>query len=205
VQLNNALATVLGTTTVTGGLTVTSGGTITQTGAATVGGLASFAAGGGNVFLGNAANNFSTVLISNAGSASVTDTGGFTLAGVAVNGNLALSAGGTVSQSGALSVGGSLSLVATASGVDFLLGHAGNAIHGAVTFSGTLANVNDVLLRNTSPFAATPNFTGLVNLGNLTLDFPNRSIVLSAADIDGNLQLTTGGSISQTGIITVGD
>jgi hypothetical protein len=72
-------------------------------------------------------------------------------------------------------------------------------------FAGTVSNIRDVSLRNTSAAAALPSFAALANLRNLTLDFTAAALALPAVTLTagGNLSVTAGGAITETGVLTV--
>jgi hypothetical protein len=121
-----------------------------------------------------------------------------------IGGNLAVTAGGLISQSGGLSVTGTSSFTETAPGSDILLPLANN-LTGAVSIGGG-ANVRDVNLRNVAATANVPALAGLTSLRNLTLTLENAPVVnLPAATLTagGNLSVTSGGTITQAGPLVV--
>jgi trimeric autotransporter adhesin len=73
-----------------------------------------------------------------------------------------------------------------------------------VTFGGTQTNIRDIGLRNLNSGAAIPALAGVTNLRNLTLTFDNAPIALPSLTANGNLTATAGGTITQTGALTIG-
>jgi filamentous hemagglutinin family protein len=115
VTLNDINALILGASTISGTLNVTTAGALTQSGAVSVVGTTTLAAGAGNnITLNNAANDFSTVGITNGNNVALTDANALDLAASIVNGTLNVTAGGLISQSGALTVAGNASFNTTA-------------------------------------------------------------------------------------------
>ncbi len=205
VALTDANALDLGISTVSGTMTVTTGGALTQTGAVTVAGLTTLAAGAANdITLTNAGNDFSTVAVTSGNNVSLRDSTALVLGASTISGNLALTTGGTLTQTGALNVTGTTSFTATAANTDLLLATQANNFGGTLSFLGTQANFRDVQLRNTNAGATVPALAGLTNLRDLTLTFDNAPIALPALTASGNVNLTAGGSITQTGAATVG-
>ena len=199
----------LGTGTVSGNLSVTAAGAITQSGALTVNGsgkTATFAAGSSNnVTLNNAANDFGTVSISSGKNVSLRDANAVVLDGATVSGTLGVTAGDTITQSGALNVqaGASTFTIDTGTIKDVLLGTQANQFAGQ-TVTITAANggsVRDVSLRNTSSSAVSPTLPS--GLRDLTLQYDNAALVLPAATLTGSLSVTAGGAITQSGPVVV--
>ncbi|BFU94970.1 MAG: hypothetical protein NTNFB02_16920 [Nitrospira sp.] len=206
VTLNDVNAVVLGPSTVSGSLNVTAVGGVTQTGALNVSGTTTLAAGAANtITLTNAGNNFSTVGIISGSNVALTDATALDLAASTVSGNLVLTIGGALTQSGALAVTGTTQFSATAANTDVLLGTQANNFGGALAFGGTQANFRDVSLRNVNAGATVPVLAGLTNLRNLTLQFDNAAITLPATTLTagGNLTVTAGGAITDTGNLVV--
>ncbi len=212
VSVTDANAIILGASAVgSGTFTVNTSGAITQTGAITQSasaGTATFNAGGNPITLTNVGNDFTgAVSLNNSGvnSAAVTDLNSIILGTSSVGLNLSVIAGGDITQTGALTVPGILTLAVTSAGSDILLGTQANDITGTITFSGVLANFRDVSIRNTNAGALVPSFTGLTSLRNLTLQFNNAAIAMPATTLTGggNLSLTAGGAITQTGALII--
>jgi len=204
VTLNDTNALILGTSTVSGTLDVTTAGTITDSGNVTVAGTTTLAAGAGNNITLDNADNFSTVTITSGNNVTLVDTSALDLGASTVSGTLNLTAGGHITQSGALTVTGGTTVAVTTALSDILLGtQANNLGTVAPVFAGTTANIRDVSLRNTNAGAAVPTFTGLTNLRNLTLLYDNTPIVLPTLTASGNLTVTAGGAITDSGVLTV--
>jgi filamentous hemagglutinin family protein len=103
------IALQLGTSSVAGNLTVVSGSALTQSGALTVGGAANFTAGAATLDLqtNGTANSFGgTVSLVGGATALINSSGALVLGGANVGGTLTVTAGGTISQTGAIVSGG---------------------------------------------------------------------------------------------------
>src|SRR5262249_20118984 len=111
---------------------------------------------------------------------------------------------GALTQSGVLTVTGTTSFAATAVNSDVLLDTQANNFGGVVSFAGTPANIRDVQLHNVNAGATVPVLAGLTNLRNLTLTFDTAAMRLPTLTASGNLNLTAGGSITQSGALAVG-
>ncbi|MCZ6798960.1 MAG: filamentous hemagglutinin N-terminal domain-containing protein, partial [Nitrospirae bacterium] len=157
-----------------GDLTVTAnGGDITDSGTLTIGGNATLFASGGDIVLNEVANNFGTVTITGADNVTLVDTSGIILGAFTVNAALNVTAGGNISDSGALAVTGTTTLAAGASNIT--LNSAGNNFTGAVS---------------------------VTNANNVTLVDVN-AIDLSTSTVSGFLNVTAGGVISDSGNVSV--
>lgn len=158
-------------------LSVSAAGGISQSGALTVAGETTIAAAGQSVALGNAANDFGGGVAITGADVSIVDADSIDLRASTVSGNLDVTAiAGTLTQSDALSVAGNSTFTA-ADGQSILLTNAGNAFGGIrLASSGQLADVS---------LAAT---TGLD---------------LQGLDISGDLTVTSGGPLTQSGTLTV--
>src|SRR5208283_2183393 len=122
-------------------------GAITQSGALTVNGAgatATFAAGSGNnITLNNPANDFTTVAITSGNNVTLDDANGIILGGSTVSGNLNVTAGGSIAESGPLIVNGlgdQASFTVTTGGSDILLASQANDFT-AVSVSGPVRNL----------------------------------------------------------------
>ena len=168
---------VLGTVNITGNLDATgNSGAITQSGVITTGGNATFTTGGYAITLNNASNAVGgSVALNNTGANAVSwqESGAVSLAASSVGGNLTVTSGGAMTQSGALIVGGNADFAT--GGFAITLTHASNAVAGAVTFA------------NTGPNAVSWNESAAVSLGASTV---------------GSLAVTSGGAITIGGDIT---
>ena len=226
--------------TVSGTLTVSSAGAITDTGVLSVTGAASFGAGAGNGITLDNANNFASVLITSGKDVTLNDVNGLILVASTVSGNLVITAGGAVSQSGALSVSGSTSL--SAAGFDVTLSNSGNDFGGAVSVTGNNVSLADrtAIALGASAVSGTLTVrstgsitdTGVLSVGGaasfgaaagnaITLDNANdfasvlitygrdvtlndvNGLVFAASSISGNLIVTAGGAVSQSGALAV--
>ena len=189
VAVSDTTALDLQALTLDGTLTVNAGGPITQSGALNIAGLASFADSGsgvnGNITLNNTANNFGSLALNSANGASVqvTEASATALDNVAVNnGDLAITSGGDITQVAGktVAVGGTATFTSVG-GASVLLGNAGNAFGGPVSFvSSGGGNLLNVSVQNNGAF----------NIQGLT--------------IDGNLNVTANGAITDSGNLTVG-
>ena len=210
VAVTDANAIILGTSSVgSGTLAVTASGAnaITQTGPivqAAGAGAASFTTGAGAITLNTATNNFTgPVSLTNTGlnNVSITDTNALALGTVNVgSGTLAVTAGGAITQTGAITAAGPSTYTVTAPGSDILLASAANALTGAVTVTNN-GNVRDLALRNTLASATLPTLP--TGMRNLTLQFDNAAIALPATTLTGSLGLNVGGPLTQTGPLNV--
>ena len=170
-----------------GTLSLTAGTSLAQTGAIHAAGL-NATAGSGTIALTNAGNSFAALALATTGSngATVTDSAGVALGSSTIGGALTLSAGGAISQSGALQ---SASLSVTTGTGNIVLTNAANAVSGAIAF--------------TTPGAASFADTGAVDLGGasvggvLTLQ-SGGGISQSGAVAAGGLSVTASGSIVLT-------
>ncbi len=138
VAAENALPTQLGTSTIGGNFTLSSGGAISQTAPLTVSGTATLTAGANDITL-NSANNFNSVAIVSGQNVSLADIDGIDLAASSIAGNLAVTAGGAIANSGNLAVAGT----ATFSATDIALSSSNNFSTVVVT-SGNNVTVNDI-------------------------------------------------------------
>ena len=166
VSLDNSIALVLGSGSSIGrNLTVTQDGTgsISQSGAITVHGTTTINAnanaidlstnGGSNDFVG-------AVSLNNSGAHNVSVTNGAPLVigtSSVGSGSLSLTSGGSLTETGGItqSGAGAISLAATAASSDIILDQA-NSLPGAISFTGTTANIRDFNLHNTSSSASIP-------------------------------------------------
>ncbi len=203
----------VGKGTVGGNLSATSnGGAISETaGGIAVSGTSSFNAGANTITLTDAGNDFTdAVSLNNTGNnnVAVTDTNAIVLGASNVGtGTLGITAGGNITETGAITqaAAGAVTLTVTAANSDILLNTQANNLSGAVGFGGTPANIRDVGLRNTNASATVPTLSALTNLRNLTLRYDNAAVALPTATLHagGNLSVTAGGVITQSGALTV--
>ena len=164
----------LGTSTVSGTLGVTTGGALTQSGPLAVTGTTTYAAGSGNdITLANRGNNFSTVAVTSGRNVALTDTDALNLGASTIAGNLNVTTSGAITDSGNVVVTGTTTLAAGAAN-DITLNSAGN------------------------------NFSilGITSGRNVTL-VDSDALDLGASSVSGNLSLTTGGAVTQSGALSV--
>ncbi|MBT5472138.1 MAG: filamentous hemagglutinin N-terminal domain-containing protein, partial [Nitrospina sp.] len=171
----------LGTTTLTGNLSVTSAGVITQTGALAITGTTTLAAGAANdITLSTATNNFTgAVAITTGKDVTLVDADTIDLGASTVSGDFAVTAtaGGDITDSGVLAITGNSTF--TTAGAQSITLNSASTYTGTVAFvasAGTLTNV-------------TINDSGVFDLAALTLT--------------GDLTVTAGGAISDSGTLVV--
>ena len=197
VVLREADSLALGTSTISGNLAVTSGtvstgnGVITDYGALTVGGIATFSAGAANITL-DSANNFASVVISSSKNVVVNDVNALNIGAGTISGNLLVTTTGGVDLA-AMNVAGTLNL---------------NSGHGAITDSGAVivsgsatfaAGTADISLDNANDFTSVVISSGK----NVVLNDQN-ALTIAVSAIGGDLSLTTGGNLDQSGSLVVG-
>jgi mucin-19 len=202
--------TSFGATTLTGGLTTNAVGDITQTGAIITGAASSITSSTGDIDLSNAGNSFfgATSVIATIGDLGFGGTvtgnlttsagGATTFAATTVNGNLGVTSGGDITQTGPLIVTGTSSLASLTGDVD--LTNPANQFGGQVTASG-----GDIDLTATGNLTIDINATGattLGNTGNLTVTgvgvgltaTTTGNLELGNLSLSGNMNLTAQGS-----------
>src|SRR5258708_7393953 len=202
IQVTDINAIMLGTVSTANNLTVNAVGITQNAGVLAVGGASSFNAGAGAITLTQTNDFTGAVRLSNSGAnnVAVTDANAIVLGTSSVGQNLAVTAGGNITQNGALTVpGASTFTINTAAGQDVLLGSAANNFAGTVTIANGSGTVRDVALRNTNAAAVYPSLPG--GLRNLSLQFNNAAMVLAATGLSGNLAVTAGGAITQSGAL----
>ncbi len=226
IVITDVNAIVFGNSTIgSGTLTVNAVG-ITQTGPIiqeAAAGAATFNSGSGAIVLTDPGNDFTgPVSLNTSGSAdaSVVDSNAIDLGNSMVAGNLAVTASGDITESGLLTVAGTSTFtVDTAQNADVWLApdppyppgptdHANN-LAGAVTITTVNGGtIRDIGLRNISPTASLAGVPTVAR--NLTIIFDNASVnlpvttlSLDASNIGGNLVVLAGGSITQTGVLTI--
>lgn len=182
VNLADSNDLVLGTSTVSGTLNVNAAGPVTQTGALTVTGLTTLAVGTGNdITLSNAANNFSTVAIASANNASLRDTNALVIGTSTVNNSLALVAGGTITQSGAITATSLNAKTLINAGAAIALNNAGN-------------DVSNVDLR-------ARNATDTANVGGAISYTDASALNVAAAQSTSTVTFIAGDALTQSGAI----
>jgi filamentous hemagglutinin family protein len=197
VALVNDGSLSLAALTITGNLSL-SGAGISQTGIWIVPGTTTLTAGAANnISLGVFANDFGqAVSVVSANDFTLNDTDDLTLGTSSISGATTVTAGGTISQSGAITaINGISSYTVTAGSI--LLGTQANNFAGqGVTLNGV--NGSDVSFRNISANAAYPTI-GAASLDDLTIIFNAAPVAVQTRTLTGNLAVTAGGAISQAG------
>jgi hypothetical protein len=193
---NNGSLSLAGLT-ITGSLSL-SGAGISQTGIWIVPGTTTMTAGAANnISLGGFANDFGqAVSVFSANIFTLNDTDDLALGTSTISGATTVTAGGTISQSGAITaINGNSSYTVTAGNI--LLGTQANSFANRVV---TLNAVNgsDISFRNISANAAYPAI-GAANLDDLTIIFNAAPVAIQTRTLTGNLAVTAGGAITQAG------
>ncbi|WP_415884443.1 filamentous hemagglutinin N-terminal domain-containing protein [Neptuniibacter sp. QD34_54] len=231
-QVEDASALVLDSTDLTGTLAVTAEGHITQTAAVEVDGVASVTSNSGDVTLNHAGNDFSSLGVS-AANAIVNDVNAVELSTSSVTGDLSVTAGGNLTQSGAidvagatvLAVSGDITLENAANDFDTLDASATNisvrdanalsvaalnttnltiATGGALTQTGAFVVSNAANIEAGSATLTQDNdFTSLALSGGSVTVNDLNDVVLGATDLTGNLTVTSAGNITQSGNVEV--
>uniref|UniRef100_UPI002C9C4FB1 beta strand repeat-containing protein n=1 Tax=Povalibacter sp. TaxID=1962978 RepID=UPI002C9C4FB1 len=184
----------------TGALTVTANGGIDQTaGTITATGNADFtAAGGSSISVAQATNRFDGTIDFNVAGGTlqnvfVADTTALQLQALNTAGNLTVNAE-SIAISGAVDVGGNASLTATANGIsqtDVL------TVDGTTTLS---AAGQTITLTNTSN-----DFVGSVGITAANAQLADiNAINLGTSNLTGTLEISAGGSLTQSGALNVG-
>ncbi len=168
---------IVGGGTALASLSITGSGGVSQGASAQliVSGSTTLAAGSStDITLSHASNNFGSVIITSARNVTLVDVNAIVLGAGTVSGTLSVTAGGAITQSGALVVTGSTTLAA--------------------------GSANDITLGTSTNNFATVSIT---SGNNVTLADTN-AIVLGASTVSGNFSLTTsGGAITQSGALLV--
>ncbi len=133
----------------------------------------------------------------------LTNTGALNIIGISDTNLLNITNSGDITQSGAITVSGATTFTMNTPASDILLASQPNDFSGSINFSGTLSNIRDLALRSINAAASIPSLVGLTNLRNLTLVFDNAAIALPTFGNSGNLSITAGGAITQTGPLLV--
>lgn len=202
-QDSNAL--VLGTSTIAGNFSLTTGGALTQSGAVVVNGSGATTTldvgAANNITLNNANNDFTNLAITAGNTVSITDVNALNMETSTISGNLSLTAGNSLTQSGALTISGTPTFTLTTPNTDILLASAANIFDAAPVITNN-GNVRDLALRNASANATLSTLPG--GLRNLTLYFDAAAMPLPTVSISGNLSataptLTINGAISSSG------
>ena len=165
---------------VSGTYDLTAAGAITESGDLSIAGVTTLVAGGNDITLNRAGNNFqAAVIITSGRNVTLVDAGAIDLGASTVTGTYAVTAtaGGDITDSGVLT------------------------ITGAATF--TAANGQSVYLDGANTFSNTVAFSSGGTLANVTIRDSN-DFDLSALTLSGNLIATsTGGSITDSGALAI--
>ncbi|TCO79223.1 hypothetical protein EV699_1201, partial [Plasticicumulans lactativorans] len=177
VVLNSVGALELGSSTVSGDLAVTAGGAVTQAplGTLAVTGTTTLSAAGFDITLDNLGNDFGAALAATGHTVTLRDTNALALGSSTVSGDLAVTAGGAISDDGPLTVSGATVLAAGATN-DITL-DAANSFGGPLT---VLSGRHVVL-----------NSVGALELGSST--------------VSGDLDVSANGAISVSGVVSTGN
>jgi hypothetical protein len=159
---------------IAGNLSLAANGAITDSGTIVVSGSATLAAGAGNDITLNNADDFTTVNVASGNHVTLTDVNALDIGVSNISGDLSLTAGSALTQSGALSVAGNSTFSAGAGGITLL--NVGNALRGAVS---------------------------LASGGNAAIDNAG-ALSLGVSTIAGSLTVTANGSVTDSGPLTVG-
>ena len=195
--------------TLTGNLTLTGNG-ITDSGIVVVNGTTTLTAGSGNDITLNNNDTFgSTVSVVSGRNVTLNDAGGDIVLGAStVSGTLSVTAQGNITEVGALTVksGASTFTVDTATGKNILLDTQANDFGSqTVTFRAINGgSVNNAGLENINASAVFPTLTTLLPLNNLDIILNNAPVTLPGLTLTGNLSVTAGGDITQTGALLMG-
>ncbi|MBT9492345.1 MAG: hypothetical protein IV107_08315 [Paucibacter sp.] len=178
----------LGGSTVGGNLSLTSAGALTQTSASAliVGGTTTVNAGGFDVTLAEAGNDFGAAVAATAKDISLRDSGALTLGGSSISGNLNVTSAGALTQTGATALMVTGTTTITASGVDVTLTEAGNDFGGLVT-----AVAKDISLRDSGALTV-----GLTASGNGRLQTGGTS-TFGHSTLGGDLSVSSAGAVGQ--------
>jgi len=206
VTLVDSNALVLGASTIDAALSVTAGGNITNSGTLAITGTTTLNAGGNDITLNQAGNDFTgAVTISNANNVTLVDTNALTIGASTMGGNFNLTANGTINDTGNISVTGTTTL-ASGTGNNITLDRAGNDFNTVQVTSG-----KNVTLRDTDGIdlgASTVSGTlGIMANGSVTnsgaLSVTNATTI--AAGAGNNVTLTNGSNDFSTVNITSGN
>ncbi|RBA23598.1 filamentous hemagglutinin N-terminal domain-containing protein [Herminiimonas fonticola] len=182
VSLADANDLILGTSTVSGTLNVNSTGAITQTGALTVTGLTTLAAGTANdITLNTATNNFSTVAVTSGKDVSLRDSNALIVGTSTASNNLALVAGGAITQTGAIVTPGLSAKTLLNAGAAITLSNAANEV-----------NTVDLRARNG---ADTANVAGAISYTDAS------ALTVAATQSTSTVTLIAGDALTQSGAI----
>ena len=180
-------------------------GDITDSGALAITGAATFITGatGSNIVLDTSTNAFSNSVEMRAdgggeafGNITFVDSAAIDFAtGAASNGDLYINA----STDGA--VGGNLSVTATTGNITDTVAL---AVSGTSSFTTSASNGTITLNTSTNALSGAVSLSTTGSSGNATIDNGTTALNIAASTIGGNLAVTAGDSITDSGVITVG-
>ncbi len=208
INFKNNQATVISSATTGADLAITTTGNLTQTGAVTAGGTTTLNTGASDIILNNVANDFNQLNLT-ANDAKVTDVSGFNIGSATVTNNLSLTAGDSVSQSGAITANGlellgdgSFTLENTGNNINTLAGNTTNAISYKDANSFTVDKVNStngITSKGTTTLTALNNDTITISK-NITNNDPGTSTI--TVDASKNILVISGAEIKNTSTVT---
>ncbi|MDR3477200.1 MAG: MBG domain-containing protein, partial [Gammaproteobacteria bacterium] len=203
----NGGALTLSTMNLSNSLNITTNGSLTQSGPLSISGAGSLilSVGSSNdITLNNASNTFLGLTTTTGRNVSVTDVNvnPLTLGASTISGTLTTSTAGSIAENGILTIAGTPTFTLTSGGTDILLSGYANSfsVTPIITDNG---NVRDIALRNILASAVAPTLP-TSTLRNLTIIFNNAAVNLSAATLSGALNVTSAGSITQSGVLNIG-
>lgn len=186
-----------GASTVGGALNITSG-SINDSGAGSlaVTGTSTLATGAGDITLDNTANDFSTVVVTNANNVTLNDTNAINLGNITAAGFLTVTAGGLIDFVGnaASTIAGAMNLTTTAGGITDS-GTGSVAVTGLTTLN---SGATDITLNNANDFST----VSVTAADDVTLNDTN-ALDLGASTIGGALGVTANGAITDSGALNV--
>jgi len=147
------------------------------------------------------------VTLSNTGNNNVqlSDANDVALAASTIGNNLSVSAGGNITQTGALVVSGGLATFTIDAGInkDILLAGFNNNFQTTAIGTANGGSVRDLGLRNVNNSATLPASLPS-GMRNLDVQFTANPVVLPAITLSGTLNVVAAGSITQSGAVVVG-
>ncbi|WP_415897765.1 filamentous hemagglutinin N-terminal domain-containing protein [Neptuniibacter sp. QD57_21] len=231
-QLADRNTLAFGASNIFGALNVAAESHITQSTAISVDGAASFTSNTGNVILGDASNEFSTIGVS-ALNATIQDVDELALSTSSLSGDLSVITGDNLTQSGAIDVAGAAVLAVSgditlenaandfdtlnASGTNISVRDANDLIVEALNTSDLTINAGNaitqtgafVVSNETNIQAATATLTQDNDFNSLSLSGGTASvndingILLDTIDLTGSLTVNSAGNITQNGAVDV--
>ncbi len=197
VALADANALDLGASTVSGTLDVTTNGALTQSGALAVAGTTTLAAGAANnITLNNAANNFSTVNITNGNNVTLRDTNALGLGTLTLSGNLDVTANGAITDTN----GSANNITATTANLmGASIGTAGDPIETNLGALNATTSAGGIFISQAGPITLNNVVagTGNVVINNATGDMTINTVTAASGGVD--LTATSGSILDGNG------